>query len=123
MNQKQTPTPTPTPRDDDHYHKEHSDKEVSAYEKFIVENRKFWLCFNFWAIVGSIGLAVGTFLVVYGREEDCAGIKGTLWLVFIMHIVNALENFLNITGLDKKLCGSMTLCGFFVFEITVLIYM
>ena len=40
-----------------------------------------------------------------------------------MHIVNSLETLLNLTGLEKKLCGGMILCGFFIFEVTVLVYM
>eukprot|EP00347_Sterkiella_histriomuscorum_P007072 403350357 len=40
-----------------------------------------------------------------------------------MHIVNAFETILNLVGLEKKLCNNYMVCGFFIFEITVLVYM
>ncbi len=98
-------------------------KKESLFEKFVNENRRFWLCFNFWAIVISIGMAVGTFFVVTNSYEDCSTLKNTLWLVIIMHGLNFLENLLNLTGLDKKICSGQVLCGFFVVELTILIYM
>jgi hypothetical protein len=49
--------------------------------------------------------------------------KTALWLVFAMHIFNCVETIMNIFGLEKKLCSGVMLCGFFVFEITTLIYM
>ena len=107
--------------------KEHDDdkkkNKESLFETFVKENKTFWLCFNFWAIVISIGLAIGTYLVVTSATEDCSTLKNTLWLVFIMHIVNLVETLFNVTGLDKKLCSGQLLCGFFVFEVTVLVYM
>ncbi len=95
----------------------------NAYANFLVENRKPWLWFNLLATLGSIGLAVGTFLVVWNQREDCGGLKTALWLVFAMHIVNTFETILNLTGLEKKLCTGFIVCGFFIFEVTVLVYM
>ncbi len=40
-----------------------------------------------------------------------------------MHIVNAFETLLNITGLEKKLCTGISMSIFFVFEMTVLVFM
>lgn len=40
-----------------------------------------------------------------------------------MHIVNTIETLLNFTGLEKKLCSGTLMCAFFIFEVTVLIYM
>ena len=109
--------------DSDKEHKDKKKHKESLFANFVNENRRFWLCFNFWAIVISIGLAVGTYLVVTSATEDCSTLKNTLWLVFIMHIVNVVETLFNVTGLEKKLCTGQLLCGFFVFEVTVLVYM
>jgi hypothetical protein len=95
----------------------------SAYEKFLHENKKPWLCFNLFTTLGSIGLAVGTFLVLYNQVDDCKGLKTALWLVFAMHIVNTFETIINLTGLEKKACNGYMICGFFIFEIVVLSYM
>ncbi len=100
-----------------------ANEKKSAYDRFLVDNKKPWIWFNILTTLGSIGLAVGTFLVVWRQREDCGGMKTALWLVFIMHIVNALETLLNLTGLERKLCTSFMMCGFFIFEVTVLIYM
>lgn len=40
-------------------------EKLTAYEKFLKENKKPWLFFNLFTTLGSIGLAVGTFLVLY----------------------------------------------------------
>ena len=98
-------------------------KKLSAYEKFTVENKKPWTLFNIFTTLGSIGLAVGTYLVLLNQEEDCAGMKTALWMVFVMHIVNIFETLFNIAGLEKKLCNGYMVCGFFIFELTVLVYM
>ena len=95
----------------------------SAYEKFLHENKRPWKCFNLFTTLGSIGLAVGTFLVLNNQVDDCKGLKTALWMVFVMHIVNTLETIINLTGLEKKLCNGYMICGFFIFEIVVLSYM
>jgi hypothetical protein len=61
--------------------------------------------------------------VLYYQEEDCSGLKTALWLVFFMHIVNCFETLINLAGLEKKVCNGYMICGFFIFELTVLIYM
>lgn len=38
----------------------------TAYDRFLVDNKKPWIWFNILTTLGSIGLAVGTFLVVWG---------------------------------------------------------
>ena len=73
----------------------------------------------------SLGLAVGTFVIVWEAEYDCAmpSLKVPLWLIGFMHLVNCLETIINLTGCEKHLCSCLFGCIFFSFEITVLIYM
>jgi hypothetical protein len=103
-------------------------KEVHTkdrYSTFLADYRKQWLIFNGMSTLGSIGLAVGTFFVVYESPYSCSvsDLKLTLWLVFAMHIVNTFETLLNLTGLERRLCTGPAVCVFFIFEVTVLIYM
>ena len=45
--------------------------EKSAYQVFIEENKKPWIWFNVFCTLGSIALAVGTFMIVWNEERDC----------------------------------------------------
>ena len=112
---------SPTTKGEDKPKKKHHKK--TAYEHFTKDFKTQWLWFNFLMTLGSIGLAVGTFLITWYQDYDCGGIKAALWLVFIMHIINCFETVLNLGGLEKRFCSGMMLCGFFIFEITVLVYM
>ena len=104
--------------------KKPDEKKASIYETFTKENRKVWLSFNAFATLVSIGMAVGTYLVLSAEPiVDCGGIRLTLWLVFSLHIVNSVEMFINLTGLEKALCSSFWVCLFMIFEVTILIYM
>lgn len=42
-----------------------TEKKKSAYDRFLIDNKKPWIWFNVLTTLGSIGLAVGTFLVVW----------------------------------------------------------
>ena len=99
--------------------------EKNAYDLFLENNRKEWLWFNFIGIILSILCAIGTALVVSYESGTClvGNLKIALWLVFAMHIVNTIEAFINLFGCEKKICTGMMMCGFFVFEITILVYM
>ena len=50
----------------------------------------------------SAGCAAGTYLVLDYAEFDCeaTALRLPLWMVFGMHIVNALETLMNLTGLE-----------------------
>ena len=89
------------------------------------KHRPQWICFNVCALLVSIGLAIGTFMIAYNEQTVCsvADLKTTLWLIFAMHIVNSIECLLNITTCEKYLCSGMLLCIFFIFEVTILVYM
>ena len=52
--------------------------------------------------IGSIGMAVGTYLVLdyYGLNCEDSNLRLPLWMVFGMHIVNACETILNLTGFE-----------------------
>ena len=97
----------------------------TKYDKFLSENKKPWMWFNLMSTLGSIGLALGTFFIVYNSQYNCSysDLKLTLWLVFAMHLVNTLETLLNLTGLERRLCNGPVVCVFFIFEITILVYM
>lgn len=73
----------------------------------------------------SLGSAVGTYLVLTIEEPTCklGSLKLALWLVFSLHLANVTEFFFNLTGLDVKCCNQQLLCGYFIFEVTVLVYM
>lgn len=75
--------------------------------------------------LGSIGLAVGTYLILDYSEFNCdaSNLRLPLWMVFGMHIVNSCETILNLTGFERKLCTTPILCGFFIFQLVVLVYM
>lgn len=100
-------------------------EETTQYGKFLEENRKPWMWFNLCTTLGSIGLAIGTYFILDSSLRECsaADLKITLWLVFAMHIVNAIETLLNFTGLERRLCVGPIMCVFFIFEVTILVYM
>ena len=101
------------------------EEDVSAYEKFVKENKKHWLWFNLMCTIGSIGMAIGTFVILANYETDCvhSSLRIPLYFVGALHCVNAVETLLNLTGLEKKLCTGPIMCVFLVFEVIVLIYM
>lgn len=95
----------------------------NTYDKFIEQFKKQWLWFNFITTFCSIGIAVGTFLIAYNAEYNCGGIVTTLWLVFVLNIVNMFATIVNMSGFEKRLCTGPLLFTFFIFEITILVYM
>ena len=101
------------------------EEEEDAYVKFVRENKKFWVTFNVLTSLGSIALAVGTYLFLDYFPDDCEeqNIRLPLWFVFGMHIVNAVETIMNLTGLEMKICKGWVVCGFFIFEVTILVFM
>ena len=68
---------------------------------------------------------MGTAAVIYTDTATCifGSLKLALWLVLSLHIVNICEAIINLLGCDKKICKGMVLCGFLIFEVSVLIYM
>ena len=98
---------------------------MNRYEKFKKQNRSFWLVFNLIAIVLSVACAVGTFLILFSDEERCllASLNIALALVLSLHVVNTIEFLLNLTGLEVWCCNGTVMCGYFIFELTILIYM
>jgi hypothetical protein len=76
------------------------------YDNFITENRKPWIWFNLLSSLGSIILAVGTFLIIHYQERNCiyANLYLPLYIVLILHSVNAFETLLNLTGFERKIC-------------------
>ena len=107
--------------------KKHDDTSLkeTKYEIFVREHKKTWMWFNFIAILISLGSAIGTFLVLNVEEPKCpfGSLRIALWLVFSMHLVNVFEFFINLTGLERNFCNGSMMCIYFIFEITVLVYM
>ena len=107
--------------------------EQSSYQKYLEKAKTQWKCFNMFAIAISAGLAVGTYAVISIKPvswditkdpgvDSCSDLRTTLWLVFCMHLTNAIECLINLFGCETKICTGMSLCIYFVFEITILIY-
>lgn len=117
--------PDPADTESDHSsNKGEDDKpKKSLYEQFIDGNKKQWTMFNVMTTLVSIAMAIGTYFVIAAHDTDCRNLKQTLYLVFVMHIVNSLETLLNIFGLEKKLCTGFWVTMFLIFEITVIVYM
>ena len=120
---KESVIPTTTKTLDEDNKEEEEVKNESLYVQFTKNNKKIWLTFNGITTLLSIGLAIGTFMVNYYAEKDCGGIKLALWLVFSLHVVNTFETFLNLVGLEKKLCTGFWVCVFLVYESVVIIFM
>ena len=95
------------------------------YKDFTKENKKAWCIFNTVASIVSIALAISTFFIVYDYPDNCSqsDLKLTLYLVMLMHILNAGETLMNLCGLEKVVCGCKTACAFFLYEIATLVYM
>ncbi len=49
--------------------------------------------------------------------------KITVFIVMILHFINALQTLMNLCGLEKRLCGARSACLFFAMEFTILVYM
>lgn len=100
-------------------------EDQDAYAQFIKENKGPWLTFNICMTLGSIGLAVLTYFILQWQPNNCdsSNLRLPLWMVFGMHIVNAVETLMNLTGLEAKVCTNPILCGFFIFELVILVYM
>ena len=55
---------------------------------------------------------------------DCAMMDFMLWMVIILHFVNALVAMMNLCGIEKAVCElPNVLCVFIIYEITILIWM
>lgn len=116
----------------DHNHND-KDKAMKRYqEKFklkqleMKEANKQTLCYvNLVSTVVTIGLVLGTLIVLQKEPEVCQGyqLKVTLWLMLGMHATNIIEQVCSMTGLDRICCGCICIVGFFLYEIGVLVYM
>ena len=104
---------------------DHSETGEDKFNQFKAQHKKTWLWFNLIAIFLSIGCAIGTFFVLRADEPNCivGSLTLALWLVFALHLINVVEFFFNLTGLESKVCSGTMMCGYLIFEVTVLVYM
>ena len=107
-------------------------KEKRYQEKFklkmleMKEENKKTLCYvNLVSTIVTVGLVLGTLIVLNKEPQVCEGyqLKVTLWLMLGMHATNIVEQVCSMTGLDRICCGCICIIGFFVYEIGVLVYM
>ena len=106
--------------------KETKQKVKARYADFVTEHKRGWCIFNLITTLVSLGMGVGTFLILNGYTGDnctTTDLKLTLWLVIVMHLLNALETMMNICGLEKYICGCKLACCFFTYEVGILVYM
>lgn len=90
------------------------------------EKNKQTMCYvNLIATIVTIGLAVGTLVVLNQEKGKCSdsNLRLTLWLMLAMHGTNIIEQVCSMTGLDRICCGCICIIGFFFYEIAVLVYM
>ena len=88
-------------------------------------NKKSLCIVNLLSTLATIGLAVGTLIVLNNETQSCEGtaLRVTLWLMLGMHATNIVESVCGLTGLEKIFCGCICVIAFFVYEVAVLIYM
>ena len=97
-----------------------------AYHKFVDTHRTFWLALNSIGVIVSILMGWVDILVMQidisqrTIETECLGIQNALYGLLILHIVNAFFCLLCLCGLEKKLCNTMFLVLFFVFDAAIL---
>lgn len=89
------------------------------------ENKKTLFMVNLISTIVTVGLVIGTLIILNKEPMVCEGyqLKLTLWLMLGMHATNILEQVCSMTGLDRICCGCICIIGFFFYEIAVLVYM
>ena len=71
----------------------------------------------------SSGLLVGTYFVLEDNDADCGGLRFNMYLIIALHFVNIIVSLLMLLKCEVKLCNSNMICGFFIFEFTMLTFM
>ena len=93
--------------------------------EFKERNQKTLCLVNFFSTVVTVGLFVGTLVVLHLEPKSCSSsfLRFTLWLMLGMHLTNIIESVCQLTGLEKIFCGCCCVLGFFVYEVAVIFYM
>jgi predicted membrane channel-forming protein YqfA (hemolysin III family) len=93
--------------------------------EFKENNRKSLCIVNLIATIVTIGLAIGTLVILTTDSSSCTAshLRTTLWLMLGMHVINTVESVCGLTGFDRIFCGCICTVGFFVYEVAVLVYM
>ena len=105
--------------------KRRKEKYTAKLHEFKEANKKKLCVANIFSTVITIGCAIATLVILKSDYPTCkeTNLNTTLWLMFGMHIINALEGACGLIGLDKIFCGCICVIGFFVYEVAVLFYM
>ena len=100
------------------------------YVAFTIKWRCFWLVVNLIGIAASVGMAVGSVMIL-GRENDdkentfylaCQSMEVVCWALFALHIVNAIFCLMSLCGLEKRFCISYVLLALVLFDGVVLVW-
>ena len=71
----------------------------------------------------SAGFLTGTYFIIDNSINDCANIRLTLYTVIFLHTVNIIIALINLINKEEQLCFSGMICGLFLFEMSILIFM
>lgn len=88
-------------------------------------NKKTLCMVNLISTLVTVGLALGTIVILNKEPGSCEGspLRLTLWLMLGMHATNIIEQVCSMTGLDTLCCGCCCIIAFFFYEVGVLVYM
>ena len=101
------------------------EEDEIPFADFIKKNKRTWILFNLFTALGSICLAVFTYIVIKNVTGTCLqqSLTFPLWMSFVLHVVNSLETLISLTGLDYYLCNGKTMFIFVIFEVIMLSWM
>ena len=93
------------------------------YIDFRKNNNKFWMWFNFLTAFFSGGFLAGTYMVLDNNGTDCGNLRFNMYLIICLHGVNIFMCLINLCKLEVKLCNQNAICGFVIFELSMLTFM
>ena len=94
------------------------------YRAFIKDNKSFWMWFNLTLALFCMGSLAGTYFILENDESSsCLELRFVLWAVVVTHALNVLVCFINLCGLEIKLCNSNFVCCFALYELLILVWM
>ena len=107
------------------YTKRLNEKYENKMNQMKEQNKKTICLVNVISAIATCGLAFGTFLLLTNDDTSCkeTNLRITLWLMLAMHATNIIESICSLTHLEAICCGCICVIAFFVYEVTVLVYM
>ena len=80
--------------------------------------------FNLTLALFCMGSLVGTYFILDNDDSSaCLELNFVLWAVVITHALNVFVCFINLCGLEIKLCNSNFVCCFALYELMILVWM